>query len=221
MTRTALFALLAPLALTGCMMAGMASMAGMGHAGDSATHVESALRPDESAMSKEAVAHGLRVSAAFFLAPAGDAARVVVNVRRLDGSSPVADASVFLEVSPTAVGANTSHNDASHNRPREHELGATRAGHVSTRFAPVEQGDGQYVFQPPLARDGAYRLTVVVGGTSQVVLDPPIRFDHVMERSPRSSPIGLGQERPGARSTPLLLMLGGGLMTVMMLWTVR
>ena len=221
MTAKLMAVLLAPLMLSGCMMAGMAGMGGMGHTGDGTHGSDLATAPGEPTIVKEIVAGGLRVTAVFPTYAPGDSLSYTITLRDLDGRPITTDASVFLEVSPASMrSAATSPVPTHAERPAM--IAHTMSGGLErSRFAPVERGGGRFVFRPSIPRDGAYRLTVHVERTGDTLVDPPLALDHVVQlRAPATGPSGGGNAMRGGGLTPLVL-LGAGFMAVMMLVAIR
>ena len=216
-------ALLAPLLVSGCMMAGMAGMGGMSPMGGGGTHGSGlAMAPAEPTIVKEVVVGGLRVTAEFPIFAPGDSLRYSVVLRGLDGRAITTDASVFLDVSPVRMGSAVASPAPMHAEDPAKSAHAMPGGLERMRFAPVERGGGRFVFRPSIPRDGAYRLAVLVERTGDTVLDPPIVLDHVAQMLPTTvgAPMSSGHVLRGGGLTPLVV-LGAGLMAVMMLFAVR
>jgi len=215
-------AVLAPLLLSGCMMAGMAGMGGMGHVSGAGTHDGGpATAPGAPTIVKEVVAGGLRVTAEFPTYAPDDSLSYVVTLRGLDGRAITTDASVFLEVSPATMGSAIAAPAPMHAGDPAKIAHAMPGGLERMRFAPVERGGGRFVFRPSIPRDGAYRLTVLVERAGDTVMDPPIVVDHVVQLPPLAAgPTAREHAMRGGGLTPLVV-LGAGFMAVMMLFAVR
>ena len=216
-------ALLAPLLLNGCMMAGMAGMGGMGHVSGGGTHdAGSASAPGAPAIVNEVITGGLRVTAEFPTYAPSDSLNYTVTLRDLDGRILTTDAAVFLEVSPAAMGSVAAVPAPTHAGPPAKIAHTMPGGLERMRFVPVERAGGRFVFRPSIPRDGAYRLTVLVEGAGDAVLTPPIVIDHVVQMLPTAAraPMSSGHATQGWGLTPLVL-LGAGFMAVMMLFAVR
>ena len=219
MTAKLMATLLAPLLLSGCMMAGMG---GMGHMAGGTHGSSPAMAPGEPTVVKEAVAGGLRVTAAFPTYASGDSVTYTVTLSGLDGRAITTDASVFLEVSPATIGSADTSLAHTHAVAPAKVAHALPGGLERMRFLPVERGGGRFVFRPSIPRDGAYRLIVLVERAGDTVLDPPIVVEHVVQLLPTTTgtPMAPGHAMRGWGLTPLML-LGAGFMAVMMLVAIR
>ena len=215
-------ALSAPLLLNGCMMAGMAGMGGMGHVSGGGTHDSgAAAAPGAPTIVKEVVAGGLRVTAEFPTYAPGDLLSYTVTLRDLDGRTITTDASVFLEVSPATMDSAVAAPAPTHAGPPAKIAHAMPGGLERMRFAPAERAGGRFVFRPSIPRDGAYRLTVLVEGARETVMDPPIVVDQVVQLlAITPEPSAPRHAMRGGGLTPLVL-LGAGFMAVMMLFALR
>ncbi len=219
MSAKLIVALLAPLLLGSCMMAGMA---GLGPMSGGDTHgASSAAASGEPTIVKEVVVGGLRVTANFPAQAAGDALRYVVAIRDRDGRFVTGDVAVFLEVSPARAqlaDASPSHPGTGHSTET---AGEPSGGVERTRVAPAEREAGQFTFRPAIPSAGAYRLAVLVERVGNTLLEPAIVVEHVATLSAKAPATSAGGHAMwSGRATPLVL-LGAGLMAVMMLVAVR
>lgn len=221
MTAKPMAALLAPLLLSGCMMAGMAGMGGMGHMTAGAHGDSPAATRGGPTVVKEVIGGGFRVTADFSPYAPVDSLSYAVTVRELDGRLITTDASVFLEISPaTTESVATSPTPAHAGHPAQ-AANTMPGGLEHMRFATVERGGGRFVFRPSIPRGGAYRLVVVVERVGETVLDPPIVVDHVVALPASVAPSSeSGHVAPSGGKTALVV-LGGVSMAVMMLFAMR
>ncbi len=181
--------------LSGCMMAGIA---GLGHPMTGGTHVEDAsTASSDRLIVKELVADGIRVTAEFPSFAPTDSLTYTVTLQDLGGRAITSEASLFLTVSPTKV------------------------AHDATRVAPALRGGGTFIFKPSIPRDGSYRLTVIVERVGENAMEPPLTLEQEVQLSAGSEPAAdAGHARARASLTPLVL-LGGGMMVLMMIFAVR
>ncbi len=217
MSAKLIVALLAPLLLGSCMMAGMA---GMGLMGGSDTHgTNSAAALIEPTIVKDVVVGGLRVTATFPAQAPGDALRYVVTIRDRDGRFVTGDVAVFLEVSPArAQNPDASPSHTGHLPDTVHK---PSTGVERTRVAPAEREAGQFTFRPAIPSAGSYRVGVVVERVGDTLLDPAIVVDHVVTLAAKAPATAAGGHAMwSGRVTPLVL-LSAGFMAVMMLVAVR
>jgi len=215
-------ALLAPLLMGGCMMAGMAGMAGMGHMAGSETHgTNSAAAPDAATIVKQVNVGGLRVTAEFPAQAAGESLRYVVTISDRDGRVVAGDAALFLEVSPVHPPNANASPMASHTG---HPLPAVQApldDVTRTRFMPAARDAEQYIFRPDIASAGTYRLAVVVERVGDTRLDPAIVVEHVVTLAPKAPATSARSHAMWAEQITPLVLLGAGFMALMMLVAIR
>lgn len=207
-------ALVLPLFLGGCMMAGMGMMGPM----RSGKHGR-----DGPTVIKEVVGGGLRVTAEFPAYTPGDSLRYTVTIFDIDAQVLIPEASVVLIASPVtgtseASGSPSSHVHADSPPPTDRQ----RRVEVQ-RMTAVADGrhSGSFVFRPSLPRDGPYRLTVLVDRAGSRAIDPPLVLDQVVQLQVTGvQPSDLAHEAHGARLTPFVV-LGTGLMAIMMMFSFR
>lgn len=219
MSAKLMVALLAPLLLGSCMMAGMA---GMGHIGGGDAHgAYSAAASGEPTIVKDVVVGGLRVTANFPAQAAGDALRYVVTIRDRAGRFVTGDVAVFLEVSPAGAQRADASRAVSHTGHFPETAQEPSIVVERTRVAPTEREAGQFTFRPIISSAGAYRLAFVVERVGDTLLEPAIVVDHIVTLATKAPATSARSHAMwGDRVTPLVL-LGAGLMAVMMLVAVR
>ncbi len=214
-------ALLAPLLLSGCMMAGMAGMGGMGHMGAGAHKGSAAAAHGEPTVIKEMTGGEFRVTADFPPYAPTDSLRYTVTVRTLDGRLITTDAQVVMDVSPAATEAVAMVPAAAHAGHAAPTAKTASAGFEHIRFAPVERGGGRFVFRPSIPRGGAYRIAVTVERVGDTVLDPPIMLAHVVSLPALAAPPSASGHTTRTSGLATLAILGGVSMAVMMLLAMR
>lgn len=214
--------LLIPFLASGCMMAGMAAMGGVGPIGGGrARRSGDAELLRQPSVIKEVTSGAVRVRVEFPPVVPGDSLRYDVTVLDRDGRAVTDDAAIFLDVSlATGNGIIGSPAQAHSGHPPKIAHGSSD-GLEGTRIAPVERSGGRYVFRPTIPVDGAYRLALVVERVGDAVLEPPMVVEHiaqVLSTAPAAPPPA---HSPGGGGRTPLVMLGAGFMAVMMLAAIR
>lgn len=214
-----LVVLLIPLLASGCMMAGMAAAGGAGHMSGGAHRGGDVDMMREPSVIREVTSGAVRVVVEFPSFAPGKPLRYDATILDRDGRAVTDDAAIFLEVSPVIVdGTAASPAPARAGYPPK-IAHASPDGRERTRLAPVERGEGRYVFRPTIPVEGAYRLAVVVERVGKMAVEPPIVVEHHAQVT-STAPMAPMRSPSTGGLTPLVL-LGAGVMGVMMLLAIR